>query len=66
MPWSWAFSAQPTKSPARAPPTQTVVVHGEFSAAQALADALRQRLGWRVTVPEHGQAEKWPVALERP
>lgn len=48
--WAGAFSR---------PPKQTFVVHGESSAALALADTLRQELGWQVTVPEHGGAN-WP------
>ena len=35
-------------------PRQTWVVHGEPPAAQALADAIRVRLGWRVRVAEDG------------
>ena len=49
--WAGAFSR---------PPKQTFVVHGESSAALALADTLRQELGWQVTVPEHGQVANWP------
>jgi metallo-beta-lactamase family protein len=49
--WAGAF---------RKPPARTFVVHGESAAALALADALRQRPGWRVTVPEYGQSEHWP------
>ncbi len=49
--WAGAFSQ---------PPKQTFVVHGESSAALALADTLRQELGWQVTVPEHGQVANWP------
>jgi metallo-beta-lactamase family protein len=36
------------------PPRETWVVHGEPPAAQALADAIRTRLGWRVAVAEDG------------
>lgn len=39
----------------RRPPSRTFVVHGEAQASQALADALRQRPGWRVTVPALGE-----------
>lgn len=44
----------------RKPPGQTFVVHGEPHASQSLADALRQRPGWRVTVPTNGQQVEWP------
>ncbi len=47
----------------RQAPEQTFVVHGEPSAAQALAELLRQQLGWQVSVPEHGQVVPWPVSL---
>jgi metallo-beta-lactamase family protein len=36
------------------PPRQTWVVHGEPPAAQALAEAVRARFGWRVNVAEDG------------
>jgi len=49
--WAGAF---------RRPPAQTFVVHGEPPAAHALAESLRRKLGWRVTVPERGQSEHWP------
>ncbi len=49
--WAGAF---------RKPPAQTFVVHGEPPAAQALAHALRERLGWQVTIPVRGQAQRWP------
>jgi len=49
--WAGAF---------RKPPAQTFVVHGEATAAQALADALSQMPGWRVTVPERGDTKQWP------
>ncbi|MEN1929416.1 MBL fold metallo-hydrolase [Luteimonas sp. MJ250] len=39
----------------RRPPSRTFVVHGEAQASQALADALRDRPGWRVTVPALGE-----------
>ena len=39
----------------REPPARTFVVHGEAQASQALADALRQRPGWDVTVPALGE-----------
>lgn len=41
------------------PPAQTFVVHGEDSAAQALATGLRERPGWSVTVPAAGQQVSW-------
>ncbi len=44
----------------RRPPALTFVVHGEPEAAQVLADRLRQKPGWRVTIPEHGQTAHWP------
>lgn len=47
----------------RKPPAQTFVVHGEAEAAQALADALSQKPGWKVRVPELGDTEVWPEAL---
>jgi len=50
--WAGAF---------RKPPAHTFVVHGEPTAAQALAHALRETLGWRVTVPVRGHAERWPA-----
>ncbi|MEY2115841.1 MULTISPECIES: MBL fold metallo-hydrolase RNA specificity domain-containing protein [Rhodanobacter] len=40
-------------------PAQTFVVHGEETAAQALADGLRARPGWNVTVPTAGQQVHW-------
>ncbi len=55
--WAGAF---------RTPPARTFVVHGESAAALALADALRQRPGWRVTVPEYGQTEHWPDSPAAP
>ena len=54
--WAGAF---------RTPPARTFVVHGESAAALTLADALRQRPGWRVTVPEYGQTEHWPDSPAR-
>lgn len=41
------------------PPVQTFVVHGEDTAAQALAAKLRERPGWEVTVPTTGQKAQW-------
>ena len=40
-------------------PAQTFVVHGEETAAQALASGLRARPGWNVTVPAAGQQVHW-------
>ncbi len=40
-------------------PAQTFVVHGEETAAQALASGLRVRPGWNVTVPAAGQQVHW-------
>lgn len=40
----------------RWPPRQTFVVHGEETAALALAERLRGERGWTVTVPEPGQS----------
>src|SRR3546814_14428289 len=42
------------------PPARTLVVHGEVQASQAPAAALRQRPGWRVTVPPPGAEVQWP------
>ncbi len=36
------------------PPDQTFVVHGEPAAADALRMRIKDELGWRVAVPEHG------------
>jgi metallo-beta-lactamase family protein len=40
----------------RTPPALTCVVHGEPDAADALRATIQQRLGWRVRVPQHGEA----------
>lgn len=48
------------------PPTQTFVVHGEPAATQALANALRQGRGWRVTVPQNGKTQEWLNFLTEP
>ncbi|MBN8716950.1 MAG: MBL fold metallo-hydrolase [Xanthomonadales bacterium] len=45
----------------RRPPQQTFIVHGEATAASALAERLRARHGWAVTVPEPGLRITWPV-----
>jgi metallo-beta-lactamase family protein len=39
----------------RHPPSQTYVVHGEATAAQAFADHVRKELGWQVAVPGPGE-----------
>jgi metallo-beta-lactamase family protein len=39
----------------RRPPGQTYVVHGEPGPAQALADALQTRLGWKAQVARDGE-----------
>jgi metallo-beta-lactamase family protein len=36
------------------PPDRTFVVHGEPAAADALRMRIKDELGWRVAVPEHG------------
>jgi Cft2 family RNA processing exonuclease len=41
------------------PPAHTIVVHGEDTAAQALAAALRVRPGWEVILPAPGQHVQW-------
>ncbi len=35
-------------------PSQTYLVHGEPQTSQALAEAIRSRLGWEVSIPEFG------------
>jgi metallo-beta-lactamase family protein len=45
----------------RRPPGQTYVVHGEPGPAQALADTLQTRLGWKAQVARDGET----VALSR-
>ncbi len=37
------------------PPSQTYVVHGEATAAQAFAEHVRKELGWQVAVPGPGE-----------
>ena len=37
------------------PPTTCYLVHGESTAARALADRIRSELGWLAVVPEHGE-----------
>jgi metallo-beta-lactamase family protein len=41
-----------------APPAQCFVVHGEPAAADALRLRIKNELGWRVAVPEHGATEE--------
>ncbi|MFH1069914.1 MAG: MBL fold metallo-hydrolase RNA specificity domain-containing protein [Candidatus Glassbacteria bacterium] len=38
------------------PPEKTFVVHGEPDSSQALAQRIRDKLGWTVEVPEYGQS----------
>jgi metallo-beta-lactamase family protein len=38
------------------PPERTFLVHGEPEAAQALADKIRTKLGWRVVIPKFGES----------
>lgn len=40
----------------RTPPRTTFLVHGEPPAQQALADRLRERLGWEIVIPKLGQS----------
>lgn len=47
----WAANFDP-------PPRRAYVLHGEASAAQALAAQLDARLGWRVVVPEDGASSE--------
>ena len=37
------------------PPAQTFVVHGEPRASASLAELLRTRFGWHVSIPRHGE-----------
>ena len=37
------------------PPAQTYIVHGEPRASNALAEAIHNRLGWKVTLAEDGK-----------
>jgi len=37
------------------PPKRTFIVHGEPEASNALAERIRQKYNWHVTVPEHGE-----------
>ena len=43
-------------------PHDVYIVHGEPAAAEALHDAIRQRLGWNAVVAEHGQQVQVPLA----
>jgi metallo-beta-lactamase family protein len=47
------------------PPRQTYVVHGEPGAAQALAAAIRERLGWKAEVAEDGATVELPTNAVR-
>ncbi len=40
---------------ARQPPRQTFVVHGEPDASDALRMRIKDELGWKVRVPQHGE-----------
>ena len=44
--WLTAFNKAPEK---------TFLVHGEEEASRALADKIREHLGWHVEIPEYGQ-----------
>jgi metallo-beta-lactamase family protein len=39
----------------RQPPRQTFVVHGEPDASDALRIRIKDQLGWKVRVPQHGE-----------
>jgi metallo-beta-lactamase family protein len=39
----------------RQPPRQTLVVHGEPDASDALRIRIKDELGWKVRVPQHGE-----------
>jgi metallo-beta-lactamase family protein len=39
----------------RRAPRQTFMVHGEPPAMQALSSAIREKLGWTVAIPKHGE-----------
>jgi metallo-beta-lactamase family protein len=41
----------------RRPPRRTFIVHGEAQASAALAQRIRQELGWRCVVPTEGEAQ---------
>jgi len=45
------------------PPRQTYVVHGEPGPAQALAAAIRERLGWKADVAEDGATVDLPTSV---
>src|SRR5947209_3996565 len=38
-----------------APPRRTFTTHGEPEAAEAMAEHIRERFGWRVDVPQYGE-----------
>jgi metallo-beta-lactamase family protein len=37
------------------PPEKTFIVHGEPESSQAMAERIKDKLGWDVTIPEYGQ-----------
>lgn len=37
------------------PPRRVFITHGEVGSAKAMAEHIRQRFGWPIEVPEHGQ-----------
>jgi metallo-beta-lactamase family protein len=41
------------------PPGQVYVVHGEMAASDQLRLRIKNELGWRAMVPEHGST--WPT-----
>ena len=43
-----------------APPKSTFVTHGEPDASDALRHSIKERLGWAVRVPEHGERVELP------
>lgn len=43
------------------PPRQTFLVHGEPDAQRALADTIRQQLGWNVAIAQDGATIELPV-----
>lgn len=47
------------------PPRETYIVHGEPGPAEALAQAVRAQLGWKVTVAEDGATVPLPAPATR-
>ena len=47
--WRWLGSF-------RAPPRRLFLTHGELQASQALADHVREAMGWQVSIPEYQEA----------